>query len=231
MNLEIDQLIENFTQAINSRVLGKFNDSYDILSFAKIQAAFESAKYYNEKMIKAININNSHDLLTHALSIKKIEGQILEFGVNSGGTVNHIAGQVKQNVYGFDVFSGLPETWRTGFEKGLFIQESLPKVRDNVHLVVGLFEDTLDEFIETHKDPISLLHVDCDLYGGTKTIFSKLGHLIVPGTVIVFDEYFNYPGWQHHEFKAFQEFINYKNIRYHYNSFVSVHQQVCVVID
>jgi hypothetical protein len=25
--------------------------------------------------------------------------------------------------------------------------------------------------------------------------------------VIVFDEYFNYPGWRAHEYKAFQEFI------------------------
>ena len=25
--------------------------------------------------------------------------------------------------------------------------------------------------------------------------------------MIVFDEYFNYPGWRGHEFKAFQEFV------------------------
>ena len=107
MNLENDQLIENLIQAINSRVLGNRTDCYDILSFAAFQATFESAKYYNEKMSKAINKNNSYELLTHALSIRKIEGQILEFGVNSGGTVNHIASQVKERVYGFDVFSEL----------------------------------------------------------------------------------------------------------------------------
>jgi hypothetical protein len=26
-------------------------------------------------------------------------------------------------------------------------------------------------------------------------------------TIIVFDEFFNYPGWRDHEFKAFNEFL------------------------
>ena len=30
---------------------------------------------------------------------------------------------------------------------------------------------------------------------------------LVPGTVIVFDEFFNYPQWEDGEFKAFQEFL------------------------
>jgi hypothetical protein len=28
---------------------------------------------------------------------------------------------------------------------------------------------------------------------------------LASGSVIVFDEYFNYPGWKVHEFKAFQD--------------------------
>jgi len=41
----------------------------------------------------------------------------------------------------------------------------------------------------------------------------------VPGTVIVFDEYFNYPAWKLHEFKAFQEFIEASGRRYKYIGF------------
>ena len=26
-------------------------------------------------------------------------------------------------------------------------------------------------------------------------------------TIIVFDEFYNYPGWKHHEYKAFTEFL------------------------
>jgi hypothetical protein len=43
-----------------------------------------------------------------------------------------------------------------------------------------------------------------------------LGNRIVPGTVIVFDEYWNYPNWKEHEFKAFQEFVNKVGLEYEY---------------
>ena len=125
-----------------------------------------------------------------------------------------------KKIYGFDVFSGLPETWRTGFQAGVFGRQDLPEVNSNVELVVGLFENTLDAFLEKYRQPVSLLHIDCDLYSATDTIFKKLGELIQSGTVIVFDEYFNYPGWQHHEFRAFQEFVEHKKIKYRYDSFV-----------
>lgn len=217
--------------SINLHVLGKKSDSYDIITFANIQSAYESAKYYSDKMYKATNFENDLALLKHAIEIRKIEGQILEFGVASGRTINYLSSLLDQKVFGFDVFTGLPETWRTGFSAGAFGRQDLPKVNENVELIVGLFEDTLPDFLKNNHQQISLLHIDCDLYGGTKTIFEKLESLIFPGTVIVFDEYFNYPGWVHHEFKAFQEFVEYKKIKYRYDSFVSNHQQVCVVIE
>ena len=231
MELNDNAFIVSLINGINTHVLGKKTDSYDILTISNIQAAFESAKYFNEKLSKATNFESDLALLTHAMNLRTVNGLILEFGVASGRTINHISEQTTQKIYGFDVFSGLPETWRTGFQAGIFGRENLPKVNSNVELVEGLFENTLDIFLENHSEPISLLHIDCDLYGGTKTIFDKLGNLIKPDTVIVFDEYFNYPGWQHHEFRAFQEYVERKKIKYRYDSFVSKHQQVCVVIE
>jgi hypothetical protein len=224
-------LYRSLIKQINTFVMGKKTDSFDILHFANIHAAFDSAKYYNQRMTKSINFDSDLELLTHALKIRSFDGQILEFGVASGRTINHISSIVSEKVYGFDVFSGLPEVWRTGFDKGFFSRNDLPKVNSNVELIIGLFDTTLDDFVNNHHRPISMLHIDCDLYAGTKTIFDKLGHLIKTGTVIVFDEYFNYPGWELHEFKAFQEFVELNKIKYRYDSFVSKHQQVCVVIE
>jgi len=230
MDSNFDALYARLLAGIYTHVLGKTTDSYDILNMANIQAAIGSAQYYNAHMLKAENFDNDLALLTHAVGIRPVHGQILEFGVASGRTINHISSLVTEQVYGFDVFTGLPETWRTGFAKGAFKTDTLPSVNSNVSLVAGLFEDTLDEFLRAHTDVISLLHIDCDLYSATSTVFAKLGHLCVPGTVIVFDEYFNYPGWQQHEFQAFQEFVERQKIRYRYDSFVSRHQQVCVVL-
>jgi hypothetical protein len=223
--------ISNLINQINVNVLGKKTDSYDVLTMANFLSTFESAKYYSEKMNKASNFESDLALLTHAVNLRTVNGLILKFGVASGRTINHISTQTTKKIYGFDVFSGLPETWRTGFQAGVFAKQDLPEVNSNVELVVGLFENTLDAFLEKHSQPVSLLHIDCDLYSATNTIFKKLGALIKSGTVIVFDEYFNYPGWHQHEYKAFQEFVKTKKIKYRYDSFVSTHQQVCVVIE
>src|SRR6185312_6095321 len=101
----------------------------------------------------------------------------------------------------------------------------------NVELVVGLFDDTLPAFASEHPGPVALLHVDCDLYQSTVTIFRELESRIGPGTVILFDEYWNYPGWREHEHRAFQEFIGRTNLRYRYAALVPNRQQVCVVIE
>jgi hypothetical protein len=74
----------------------------------------------------------------------------------------------------------------------------------------------LPRWAESNPGPIGFLHLDCDLYQSTKCVFEQLSDRIVPGTVIVFDEYFNYPNWQEHEFRAFQELVEPCQIRYQY---------------
>lgn len=61
-------------------------------------------------------------------------------------------------------------------------------------------------------------------------VLSGLKGRIVPGTMIVFDEYFNYPGWEQHEFRAFQEFVATTGLRYRYLGFASREQAVAVKI-
>lgn len=34
--------------------------------------------------------------------------------------------------------------------------------------------------------------------------------------VLVFDEFFNYPGWKYGEYKAFMEFVESNNVKYKY---------------
>ena len=97
--------------------------------------------------------------------------------------------------------------------------------------MVGWFDRTLPTFLDRFPDkPVAFLHVDCDLYSSTQTIFAQLKSRIVPGTVIVFDEYFNYPGWEGHEYQAFAEFIQHTRLHYKYLGLVPNHQQVCVKI-
>ena len=194
-------------------------------------ATLESAEFAETHLLNAKKFPNKYDLLTDAVSKVNIDGLFLEFGVFSGKTINHIAKQKKSNtIYGFDSFEGLPETWRSGFEKGVFGVDKLPDVENNVTLIKGWFDSTLPEFIKDKPQNCAFIHVDCDLYSSTKTIFDVLSEKIVSGTVIVFDEFFNYPGWKQHEYKAFMEFVNSKNFKYEFIGFVPSNQQLAVKI-
>ena len=104
----------------------------------------------------------------------------------------------------------------------------LPKVKNNVQLIKGYFDKTLNDFIKNEDAPIAFLHIDSDLYSSCKEIFKQLENNIKINTIIVFDEYFNYPGWKNHEFKAFQNFVKSKNVEYKYLSYAG--QQVTVKI-
>jgi hypothetical protein len=122
----------------------------------------------------------------------------------------------EQRIWGFDSFDGLPEEWaRTDLNvpQGTFRVNTegwMPPVLHNVSLVKGMFHDTLPQFKSQilKSTPVAFLHIDCDIYVSAKETFNQLADNIVSGTVIVFDEFYNYPDATEHEFKAFQEFLH-----------------------
>jgi hypothetical protein len=177
----------------------------------------ESTQAYIENNMSGVPyIPNKYTLMSKALNEAQVDGLYLEFGVCQGTTVNYIANVKKdKTVYGFDSFEGLPEKWRTA-EKGTFKVDKLPSVRQNVSLIKGWYDESLPLFVKEHNEPVAFIHVDCDLYSSTKTLFRELASNIQCGTVIFFDEYFNYSGWEEHEYKAFQEFCKQNNVEYKY---------------
>ena len=218
------------------QLLGQYTDVIDTEFTAMRLASEESARYVLEHMRAVPNFDTDYDLhkwvATTQLDDKLLSrGWVLEFGVATGRTLNQFAHWLPdKTVYGFDGFEGLPEDWTSRMRKGFFARSSLPRVRSNCELVVGWFDQTLPGF-KTNKiknEPIALLHVDCDLYSSTVTILNNLKDNIVPGTVIVFDEYMNYPGWQRDEFRAWQEHCRMYGVRYEYIGRVSRHQKVAI---
>jgi hypothetical protein len=94
--------------------------------------------------------------------------------------------------------------------------------------VHGWFDQTLPGFLEEHQQPIAFLHVDSDLYSSAKTIFDQVHDRIRPGTIIQFDDFVNYPGWEEGEYKAFQEFVELSSLQYEYIGFASSDQAVAL---
>jgi hypothetical protein len=224
-------LKEKMKHRIRYHLNRQLSEATKDIEFARqFRAAQESAEFADQHMGMAKNYPDKFALLEDAIDQMEIRGLYCEFGVYRGETLNFIASLVAGEVHGFDSFEGLPEDWKQGHEKGTFALEALPQVRPNVRLHKGWFEDTIPAFREQHPEQIAFLHLDADLYSSTRTVFELLGDAIVAGTVIAFDEFFNYPGWCEGEYKAFMEFCRERNVEVCYLGFVRRGEQITAKI-
>lgn len=194
------------------------------------EATRESAAYVLAHMKDARHFRDRLAMLAEMVGQVDLPGQILEFGVAAGASLHVIAGSTPRTVHGFDSFDGLPEAWDFVLPKGMFSGQYPSGLPANAQLVVGLFQDTLPGFLAEHTDPVAFLHIDSDLYESARTVFTLLGDRIQRGTLIVFDEYLNFPGWRGHEFRAFQEFITQSGFAYDYLAVTTTQTQVGVRI-
>ena len=196
----------------------------------QIQPELESWAYVKTLHRSALLLGTNTKTIEQALAQAKLEGLVLEFGVYNGKSIRNIASIVNTEVHGFDSFEGIPENWNDEPSGSYSANGELPVVPSNVTLHQGWFEDTLPKFIKENSGPIRFMNIDCDLYSSTKTIFDLLGLQVVPGTVIVFDEFIGYKSWKDDEFKAFQEAVDQYQWRYEILSFSFATKQVALKI-
>jgi len=146
--------------------------------------------------------------------VKERTGLFLEFGVWTGGTINFLSSlNPDKKFYGFDSFEGLPENWEGIVNKGHF-KTDIPKVNDNVELVVGWFDQTLDKFLEEHDETISFVHLDADLYSSIDYVLKKIESKIEDKCVFIFDDFLEFPNYKDHSIKCFLEFLERTNYTY-----------------
>jgi hypothetical protein len=198
-----------------------------------LRALEDSVDFIDEHMPDAVGFETQKEVTEYALKQARTSGHFLEFGVFTGGTIRFMAKRLGKQVilHGFDSFQGLPEDW-SGFSLGkaaFDVGGRLPSVPPQVKLHPGWFDQSLPVWLAEHPGPVSFIHVDCDLYSSTKTIFDLLGDRLQAGTIILFDEYFNYANWREHEHKAFLELVERRQLQFSYLAYAR--QQVVVRID
>jgi Macrocin-O-methyltransferase (TylF) len=160
------------------------------------------------------------DLYRLAARLDRAEGVIVEAGCARGGSALVIAGakSPERPFYVYDVFGLIPppsdkdgedvhkryeviargeagENYY-GYEEDLdgqvresFTRFGLPVEDNNVHLVKGFYEVTLNP-----SEPVALAHIDCDWYDSVTTCLSRIEPLLVPGGVMVVDDYHTWSG-------------------------------------
>ena len=229
------------------KALGYNTDVMNIRRMANDIATGDTWRYMESKDLEDLDDLKTDYLLYEWTVNKQLDkklldtGLVLEFGTATGRTLNQFAHWLpNKTIYGFDGWQGLPEKFND-LPAGHFAQK-LPDVLPNCQLVQGWFgarpiqdessipELTAQTFANEHKEPIALLHLDADLYSSTKTVVDVFASQIVPGTVILFNEYWNHATWKKHEFKAWQEHVAKHNVKYEYIGYASDHQEVAVKI-
>ncbi|TDG11612.1 class I SAM-dependent methyltransferase [Seongchinamella unica] len=230
---EVAKALKNERMAFHWIVRNEILKSQYNLHFAELREASESSFDYAKKHFQSSKAFDDKVRLREYLFTEQnfTEGLFLEFGVFKGESIRQIADLFpEREIHGFDSFEGLPGNWRLGFDKGHFSTELPTDLPGNVALHQGWFSNSLPIFLAKNEEGISFLHVDCDLYSSTETIFKLLPDRIGSGTIILFDEYYNYPDWEKGEYKAFQEYIAESGKQYEYIAHNIAQCQVAVRI-
>ena len=192
----------------------------------------ENYEFFKSDFEKSVLFEKLDDIRSYAINtaLKKDKEQkflYLEFGVYQGNSTNFFSKKLKK-FYAFDSFEGLEEDW-VGRNKptGYFdLKQKIPKLNKNVNLSIGKVQDTLDNFLNNDKEKINFVHLDFDTYKPTKFVLEKIKPLLTNGSILIFDQFYNYAGWKDGEYRAFKEVFNSEN--YSYKAF-NVESRQCVI--
>lgn len=161
----------------------------------------------------------------------------VELGVGSATSSQLILKEMRRLglpgvLHGFDSFMGLPEAWGEIARPGTYSYDK-PLWQDERFVVhAGWFAETLPAFVAEVEGAatIGFIHVDCDLYSSTKEGLIELGPLLRSGSILLFDEYWNYLEAEEHEQLALREFCNEQGWEFNYIGYNVDYMQAAVVI-
>jgi hypothetical protein len=171
-----------------------------------------AGKYRRWTMVPKEEYINS---LRIAAQIKNIPGVIVECGTWRGGMIAGIADVLgsSRRYYLFDSFEGLPPAKEIDGTEALAWQsdKSGPEHYNNCaaseeeareamakssatdyRIIKGWFNSTLPRMDSSEN--IALLRMDADWYDSTKCILDHLGGLVVPGGIVIVDDYYMWEG-------------------------------------
>jgi len=213
----------------------KFEPKDTIFDMWDDDQRIECFKYFKKYFFNSVFLDTD-DLRIH--SILMIEEKRnnekflkLEFGVYKGYTAN-LFSKYCEKLYAFDSFQGLLEDWTgtSGGKRGILdLKGNIPKLKSNVVTVKGWVQDTLEDFLKNNNKKIAFIHMDLDTYLSSKYVLEKCKGIMCNDAVLLFDQFYNYPGWRTNEFKAFTEV--FEEHEYTYKVFSKYGSQVAVQLN
>lgn len=170
----------------------------------------ETGRWFRSREFEGFPKYRTRQALHEAVGarVRRDKALYLEFGVYRGDSLrlwSQILANPGSSLHGFDSFQGLPEEWDASRPKGTFdVAGQIPAIPDGrVEFHPGWFSDTLPHF-ELPDHERLVIHLDADLYSSTVYVLEHLEKWILPGAILIFDEFCD----RLHEQKAFSEYLN-----------------------
>jgi len=135
-----------------------------------------------------------------------------EFGVWKGISFQYLINTFQKG-FGFDTFTGLPESWHHEAKGRYSTFGSVPEILGG-EFIVGKFEDTLPKFFSKQRPLASLINFDADLYSSTLCALNYSNKVIDEKTILIFDEFLMSDNWEKDEYKALNEFCSNLGVDY-----------------
>lgn len=192
---------------------------------------YENGFYLTCHPTRLSKILAHYELFTRALPLA---GALVECGVFKGASLVRFAmmrellsSPFQKPIIGFDTFGPFPETSfapdqeaRQRFVGGagaesISVEQLQQVLRNNgcgrnVRLVAGDITETVPRFVAEHPElRISLLNLDTDVYEPAVTVLEHLYPLVVPGGIVMLDDYGVFPG----ETKAVDDYFHGRKVR------------------
>ena len=157
----------------------------------------------------------------------RIPGAVVECGTWKGGMIAGIASLLgnERDYYLFDSFEGLPQakeidgsralSWQSDRQSQFYFDNCRADEKDaheamklagcdSYQVIKGWFHETLPLY---KPSQIAILRLDADWYGSIMVCLEELADRVVPGGIIIMDDYYVFDGCS----KAVHDFLSRKN--------------------
>jgi O-methyltransferase len=150
----------------------------------------------------------------YALAERSPPGAFAEIGVYQGGSAEvlyKLALKQNREIYLFDTFTGTPNSIPALDKHKVDAEFAAPGIENKIRKLMPLAHLRVGIYPYTHPQEmpgVAFLHVDCDQYLSYKAVIRRMWPLVVPGGVMLFDDYPYLDGAK----KAVEEHFDPKNL-------------------
>jgi hypothetical protein len=187
----------------------------DVRLAGQVRAAISSAEWLHENADRAPTYSRRVEMLEALFPFIPADGDLAEFGVFTGAVTRFVRPRFMDRRYhAFDSWRGVPEAMGLSVAKYSFdLNGVIPELPPETTIHAGWFDETIPKWREQFEAPIAFAYIDCDLYESVKTVLEGLTDRIRPGTILAFDDWYNFPNWEAHSLKASREWAQRHGIK------------------